>query len=104
MTALFAQSQKVQNCPGGTTDPSCLTTLPQVSANSNQLNNALSVIFGIAAAIALLSLVIAAFNFASAGGDSDKISRSKKTIIFSLIGLIICLSAEVIVLTLIEKI
>lgn len=78
--------------------------LPEVAANQDSLSRILALGFGTIAAIAVLTLMIAAINFATAGSDTDKISRSKKTIIYSLVGLAIALSAELIVLTLIGKI
>lgn len=77
--------------------------LPEVSANQNQLQSILAVVFGVAAAIAVLIIVISAVNFASAGSDKDKIGRSKNAIIFALIGLIIAVSAEIIVLTVLGR-
>lgn len=77
--------------------------LPEVSANQNQLQSILAVAFGVAAAIAVLVIVISAINFASAGSDKDKIGRSKNAIIFALIGLIIAVSAEIIVLTVLGR-
>ena len=80
-----------------------LIKLPSVNANDNQLANGLAVAFGVAAAIAVLSIVIAGFNFATSEGDPDKISRSKRNIVLSLIGLAITLSAEFIVLTVLGR-
>lgn len=87
------------NCEGN----QCLSRLPEVSANEQQLQKGLAIAFGIFAAVAVLVIVIAAINFATAEGDPDKISRAKKTIIYAAIGLIICLSAEAIVLTVLGR-
>lgn len=84
--------------------PNCLSNLPQVAASSSNLKIALGIVFGVAAAVAVLSLVIAAVNFASAGTDFEKVARSKKAIIYSLIGLVISFAAEIMVLTLIDNI
>ena len=84
--------------------PDCLSNLPEVAANSSNLELGLGVIFGVAAGVALLSLVIAAINFATASTDFEKVARSKKAIIYSLIGLVIALIAEAIVLTLLDNI
>lgn len=94
----------VNNCKQGTVNSNCVTTLPQVAAGENQLKNILSVVFGVIAAIAVITIMIAAINFATAGSDTDKISRSKKAIIYALVGLLIALSAEVVVLTVLGKI
>lgn len=84
--------------------PDCLANLPQVAADSSNLQLILGLVFGVAAGIAVLSLVIAAVNFASAATDFEKVARSKKAIIYSLLGLVIALSAEAIVLTLLDNI
>lgn len=102
--SIFAQINP-DNCdrgPGANTK--CLTSLPSVKADSDQLQNGLSIFFGIIAAVAVITIMIAAFNFVTGGDDPDKISRSKKTIVFSLVGLGIAISAEAIVLTVLGKI
>lgn len=88
-----------ENCSG----QGCLSVLPEVSANDNQLRQGLSIAFGIFAAVAVVVIIIAAINFTTAEGDPDKISRAKKTIIYAAIGLIICLLAEAIVLTVLGR-
>ena len=97
---IFAQ---IKNCDQGSTNKTCTTTLPNVAAGENQLQNLLTLVFGVIAAIAIITIMIAAINFASAGSDTDKIARSKRAIIYALIGLVIAISAEVIVLTVLGK-
>ncbi len=80
-----------------------LTHLPQVAADKPQLQSILEVFFAVAAGIAVLTIVIAALNFATAGSDTEKISRSKNAIIYALIGLAIALSAEAIVQVVMDK-
>lgn len=106
---LFAQKMPT-NCGEGESNsfvpgqtPKCLTNLPEVAGSNANLKIILGIVFGVAASVALISLVIAALNYATAATDSDKISRSRKAIIFSLVGLVIALSAEAIVLTVIDK-
>jgi type IV secretory pathway VirB2 component (pilin) len=79
------------------------TGLPDVNADQNSLNNILAIFFGVVAALAVLSIIIAGFNFVTSDGDPEKISRSKRTIILALIGLVIAMSAEAIVLTVLRK-
>lgn len=99
---------KVDNCGtnnGSAFNPTknCLTTLPAVNANENTVRTGLQVVFGAAAGVALISLAIAGFNFATIATDAEKISRSKKAIEFSLVGLAITLLAEAIVTTVIGR-
>lgn len=91
---------QVKNCGDPTT---CTTTLPQISADKNNLQAGLTVVFGVAAAMAVLMIMIAALHYVTSDGDPETISRSKKTIIFSLVGLILALFAEAIVLTVLGK-
>lgn len=80
------------------------TGLPDASATSDQLATILQLAFGVAAAIAVLSIAIAAFNFATANGDGDKISRSKRAIVFALIGLAIAMLGQAIVFLVVKQI
>ncbi len=83
-----------QNCDGA----NCSSILPEVNAGRGQLENGLSIIFAVFAAVAVVVIVIAAINFATAEGNPENISKAKKTIIYALIGLVISLSAEALVL------
>ncbi len=94
------------NCGSGKVfnpDKQCLTTLPKVVADTSTVKKGLQIVFGVAAGVAMISLGIAAFNFATAATDAEKISRSKKAIVFALLGLAIALLAEAIVTTVIGK-
>ncbi len=91
---------KPDNCEGD----KCLSNLPSVSAGENQVEAILAIVFGVFAAVAVIIIVIAAINFASSEGNPDNISRAKRTIIYALIGLVIALSAEIIVLTVVGRI
>ncbi len=79
-------------------------SLPQVKAGTSQVESILTIVFGAAAAIAILVIIVASLNIATGGGDPDKISRGKKTIILALVGLAIAVSAEIIVLTILNRI
>lgn len=99
---LFAQ-QKVQNCPLGNDSPNCTVTLPQVNAGQGEITTALSVVFAVSAGVAIISLMIAALNYVTAFSDQDKIVRSRRNIIYSVLGLVIALSAEAIILTVVGR-
>lgn len=71
--------------------------LPQVAAGQGSAQAILTVVFGLAAAITVLVIIIAGFNLVTSEGEPDKISRSKKAIIYALIGLILTISAEIII-------
>jgi uncharacterized BrkB/YihY/UPF0761 family membrane protein len=98
---LFAQRPK--NCNLGDDGATCQTTLPKVLADGNELRTALAIVFAVAAGVALISLMIAALNYVTAFSDHDKIVRSRRNIIYSIVGLLIALSAEAIVLTVVGR-
>lgn len=73
------------------------TGLPTVGAGSNQLSNILALVFATLAAISVLMIIIGGFRLVISNGDPQNISTAKNTIIFSVIGLVIALTAEAIV-------
>lgn len=73
--------------------------LPKVAADESNVASVMTMVFGIAGAIAVLIIVIAGLNFITGGDNPEKISRSKNAIIYALIGLAIVIFAEAIVLT-----
>ncbi len=83
-------------CPTGYSG-SCDTGLPTISASNNELKLVLQSLFGIVAAITVLIIVIAGFRFVVSQGNSDNVSRARETIIYALVGLVVCLTAEAIV-------
>lgn len=67
--------------------------LPNVSTDASRLRIILNIVFGIAGAIALLVITIAGFRYVISHGDSSLIARSKNAIIYSLVGLAVCMTA-----------
>lgn len=96
---IIADVQKRSNCAG----EKCLSILPEVKAQDEQLEKILAVIFGTFAAVAVLVIIVGAINFATAEGNAENISKAKKTIIYALVGLAIALSAETIVLMILGR-
>lgn len=95
---LFAADPK--NCAD---ESKCVVNLPSVAANQSQVTSALAIVFGTFAAVAVIVIIIAAINFANTEGDPEKIARAKRTIIFALVGLVIAISAEAVVLTIVNR-
>lgn len=94
LVATFAAANIKALCTAGN---SCDTGLPTPAASSANLHILLQIIFGIFGAVTVLIIVIAALNFITADGDSAKVARARNTIIYALVGLVVALSAEVIV-------
>lgn len=76
-----------------------LSNLPQVSADESQLKNILAIIFGLAAAIAVITILIASIELVTGGDNPETIAKARRTIIYALVGLAIAVFAEIIVLT-----
>jgi len=72
-------------------------TLPKNSLANNDVQNVLTIVFGIAAAISVLMIVIAGFRFIAGEGNPEETSKAKSTILYAIIGLFVSLSAQAIV-------
>jgi hypothetical protein len=70
---------------------------PKVTANGSFITNLLNIIFGIFGAVTLLFIVIGGFRYVISSGDPKNTAKAKNTIIYALIGLVVTLSAVVIV-------
>lgn len=71
--------------------------LPKVAGDEGSVKSLLNIVFGAAAAVAVLMIVVMAFILVTAEGQPEKISRVKKAIIYTLVGLTIVLSADLII-------
>jgi uncharacterized membrane protein YidH (DUF202 family) len=71
--------------------------LPNPSTDSAKLQTALSTVFTITGAIALLVITIAGFRYTISHGDPKLIAQSKNAILYAVIGLIVSVSAFAIV-------
>lgn len=71
--------------------------LPEVEATPAKLTALLTYFFGLIAAISFLMIVIGGFRYVISIGDPQKITTARKTITYSVIGLVISLSALAIV-------
>lgn len=102
----LAQIRQDQNCPEGSTGASadCLTNIPQVAADGNTLTTALSIVFGIISAVTVIIIIIQAIRFSLSGGDPQKAADARKGIIYAVVGLAISLSANLVVIFLLEDV
>lgn len=77
--------------------------LPQVNATPAKLRDILTYSFVILGAISLLVIVLAGVKFITAGGNPEKITKARNTIIYALVGLVVAIFAAVIVSLVIKK-
>lgn len=75
----------------------CETGLPSPDAGTAQIHQVLSIVFGIAAALAVLFIVVSGLRFVLAQGNPQEVAKARSTIIYALIGLVIAIAAEAIV-------
>lgn len=66
----------------------------QVSATISNVINLLLIVVGV---IAVIVIIVAGLNFITSGGDSNKVTAAKNTIVYAIIGLVVVAFAEVIV-------
>lgn len=75
-----------------TTDP-----LPHVHANQASLTTILNIVMGILGGIAVIAIMVGAITYLTAQGEPEKISRGRKTVTYSLVGLVVIVTASAIV-------
>ncbi len=99
ITRIFGAARAVcpSDDPNKAPSANCETTLPVTSATGETVQNVAQVVIGIFAVVAVLMIVIAALNIMVAQGDPQKVAKARETIIYALIGLVVAVSAEVIV-------
>jgi hypothetical protein len=75
----------------------CSTGLPVVQATNGQLTVIMQLVFGVIGAATVIIVIIGALSMSMAEGDAGKVAKARQTVIFALIGLFICVSAEAII-------
>lgn len=78
-------------------DPNKTSSLPRVTDTQSALQKGLSLTFIIIGAMSLMLLVIAGFRYTISGGDSTKVTETKRAIIYTIVGIIVSASAYIIV-------
>lgn len=100
MNALvFAQTPKDSVCQGiglasggaGCTPPA---NQPDVQATVEKV---ITILLALVAVISIIMIIIGGLKYITSGGDSGKVASAKDTILYSIIGLVIALLAQVIV-------
>jgi hypothetical protein len=70
-----------------------LAPLPKPAANSTSIQNILTIVFGIVGAVAVLFFVIGGFRYITAQGDPQQLSKAKETLIYSVVGVLVSITA-----------
>ncbi len=70
--------------------------LPHVD-DASFMGNFLPIIFGMAGALSVLFICYGGFKYVTSQGEPDKIQKAKDTVLYSVIGLVVSISAYAIV-------
>lgn len=71
--------------------------LPRPTADEASIKAILTIVFGIVGALAVLMITVSGLRYILSAGDPQKISKAKNGLIYSLVGLLVALTAEAIV-------
>ena len=73
------------------------TGLPTITAGNSQLQSVMQIVFGVLAALAVMVIVIGALRLVGSNGNPEGVKNARATIVYAVLGLLICISAELIV-------
>lgn len=62
-----------------------------------KVNTAINVVIGVMGIVAVIVVILGAFNFLTSQGDASKVTKGKNTIIWGIVGLIVAIMAFAIV-------
>jgi hypothetical protein len=88
------------NCANGSR---CDTGLPKVGATAGNLQAGLAAAFAVIGVISVIMVAVGGFQFIMSQGDPQSAGRARMTIIYSVIGLAVAVSAEAIVAFVLNK-
>jgi len=74
-----------------------------INPGENPVTNALQIVFGVAGAIAMLIIVVSALKYVLSQGNPQETAKAKDTILYALVGLVVCALAFSIVTFVVER-
>lgn len=78
--------------------------VPKGGLSESRVTNGLEIFFGIAAAVAVLTIAISALRIVISRGNSQDVAKARDAIIYATIGLVITMSGFVIVSFVVERV
>ncbi len=93
---LFRFAAILTNCNSGSPSTSC-TQLPNVAASSDTLKIILQFVFAIIAVVTVIFIIVSAIRYQVSLGDPQATSKLRNAIVYAAIGLVVTLSAEILV-------
>ncbi|HSX08475.1 MAG TPA: hypothetical protein VLG11_06315 [Candidatus Saccharimonadales bacterium] len=94
MNPLIYLASAMVDCGDGT---KCDTGLPTPAANNANLQFVLQITFGVIGALTVIVIIISAFRLAASQGNPQEATKARQGIVYASVGLLLALSAEVIV-------
>lgn len=76
--------------------------IPDQQLSNDTFSSILQLVFGLAGAIAIIVILLAGFRYITSQGNPQETAQAKNTIIYALIGLVICAAAFAIVTFVVE--
>jgi hypothetical protein len=73
------------------------TGLPNVKADPSTLQVGLQLLFGVLGAVAIIYIILSALKLVVSQGDPQSVAKTRQSIIYAAVGLVIVISAELIV-------
>ena len=80
-------TKRITGCPGYAQEDTFQSTLIGI----------LNAVIGIAGLVAVIFIIVGGINYMTSAGDAQKVEKGKKTILYALIGLVVCALAFAIV-------
>lgn len=71
--------------------------LPNTAAGTSQIRTIINLILSIAGAVAVLVITMAGFRYVTSRGNPQQVAQARDAILYSVIGLVVMISAFVIV-------
>lgn len=81
---------------GGIIDPKDVN-LPQKTPDGSTLPDILAIVFAVAGALCLLIIVLSGFLMIISAGEPSKVAKARQSILYAVVGLVICIFAFTIV-------
>lgn len=76
-----------------TSDPNVATVGTKQNTLVNNVTNILNAVIGVLGLVCVVVIIIGGVNYMTSSGDAAKVKKAKDTILYGLIGLIVCVLA-----------
>lgn len=77
--------------------------IPRVAAGTSQVQSILQIVFAVIGAIALIYIILSGFKLVTSLGNPDALAKARQSILYAVIGLVVALSAELLVTLLLGR-